>query len=135
MPRQYSQMAKVYKKSYNKVHCINGVSKRLKHSKYGLFADDKCAYLHFELFKLEVAAFHIQSDAQVVIDWAHETGLEINYTKTKVMILGSKLKLKLLKNCELPQIIVDGHIIPYVSTTKHLGPHLSNDLSWDTHVA
>lgn len=84
---------------------------------------------------MEEAAFYIQSDAQAVVEWVHETGLEINYTKTKVMILGSKRKLKLFENCELPQIIFDGHTVICVSTTKHLGLHLSEDLSWDIHVA
>ncbi|CAG5100026.1 Protein of unknown function [Cotesia congregata] len=51
------------------------------------------------------------------------------------MILGSKRKLKLLDGYQLPEIVVDGNIIPYVNTTKHLGVHLSSDLSWDAHVS
>ncbi|CAG5090759.1 Protein of unknown function [Cotesia congregata] len=41
----------------------------------------------------------------------------------------------ILKVCDLPQIIVDGNVIPYVSSTKHLGVHLSANLSWDLHVS
>ncbi|CAG5096433.1 Protein of unknown function [Cotesia congregata] len=54
--------------------------------------------------------------------------------KTKVMILGSKSKLKILEKCDLP-IIVDGNIIPHFNSTKHLGIHLSTNLTWDDHVA
>ncbi|CAG5084042.1 Protein of unknown function [Cotesia congregata] len=62
-------------------------------------------------------------------------GFEINYGKTKVMILGSNRKLKSLANIVLPQIIIDGNLIPYVNTTKHLGVHLSANLSWDFHIS
>ncbi|CAG5109295.1 Protein of unknown function [Cotesia congregata] len=52
-----------------------------------------------------------------------------------VMILGSNRRLKLLDNCDLPSIIIDGNVIPYVNTTKHLGIHVTRNLSWDVHVA
>ncbi|CAG5084884.1 Protein of unknown function [Cotesia congregata] len=54
---------------------------------------------------------------------------------TKIIILGSNRKLRQLNNSHLPQIIIDGNTIPYVTYTKHLGIHLSNNLSWDAHVA
>ncbi|CAG5100621.1 Protein of unknown function [Cotesia congregata] len=68
-------------------------------------------------------------------DWAKEVGLVINFEKTKVMVLGNSMKLKVLENSGLPQIVIDGKIIPYVSSAKHLGVHLSNNLSWDVHIA
>lgn len=74
-------------------------------------------------------------DAQPVADWAKDVGLELNHEKTKVIIIGSNRKLKLLVDYDLPQIIVDGNVIPYVSSTKHLGVHLSANLSWDLHVS
>ncbi|CAG5077149.1 Protein of unknown function [Cotesia congregata] len=51
------------------------------------------------------------------------------------MILGSSRKLKWLDDYDLPQITVDGNVIPYVNSTKHLGVHITNNLSWDVHVA
>ncbi|CAD6211859.1 GSCOCG00003869001-RA-CDS, partial [Cotesia congregata] len=114
---------------------INGVTKRLSYCKHGLFADDKWAYLHFKLSRLNDAGAELTADAQAIADWAKEYNLEINFKKTKVMILGSKRKLKLLDGYQLPEIVVDGNIIPYVNTTKHLGVHLSSDLSWDAHVS
>lgn len=61
--------------------------------------------------------------------------VDLNLQKTKVMILGSKRKLKLLEDCDLPQICVDGNIIFYVNSNKHLRVHLTNNLTWDVHVA
>lgn len=114
---------------------INGVAKRLKYTKHGLFADDKYTYLHFKHYELNRAAYKLNVDAQAVADWARENGIEINLQKTKVMILGSNSKLKLLEDYDLPQITIDGKVIPYVNSTKHLGIYLTNNLSWDIHVA
>ncbi|CAG5097433.1 Protein of unknown function, partial [Cotesia congregata] len=47
----------------------------------------------------------------------------------------SKGKLKLLDGFDLPPIIVDGNVIAYVDTTKHLGIELSNNLSWNAHTS
>ncbi|XP_044597348.1 uncharacterized protein LOC123273929 [Cotesia glomerata] len=114
---------------------INGVAKRLKYTKHGLFADDKYTYLHFKLYELNRAAYKLNVDAQAVADWARENGIKINLQKTKVMILGSNSKLKLLEGYDLPQITIDGKVIPYVNSTKHLGIYLTNNHSWDIHVA
>lgn len=113
---------------------INGISK-WKYSKHGLFADNKYDYLHFKLPQLNDAANKIVTDGKAVVDWAKEVGLEVNFQKTKVIILGSSRKLKHLESCNRPQIIINGNIIPYVNSTKHLGIHLTNNLSWDVHVA
>ncbi|CAD6207999.1 GSCOCG00010276001-RA-CDS, partial [Cotesia congregata] len=43
--------------------------------------------------------------------------------------------IEVIYNCDLPSIIIDGNVIPYVNTTKHLGIHVTRNLSWDVHVA
>ncbi|CAG5102570.1 Protein of unknown function, partial [Cotesia congregata] len=85
--------------------------------------------------QLYEAADKLTVDAQSVADWARENDLQLNFNKTKVMILGSKGKLKLLDGFDLPPIIVDGNVIAYVDTTKHLGIELSNNLSWNAHTS
>ncbi|CAD6227322.1 GSCOCG00011978001-RA-CDS, partial [Cotesia congregata] len=114
---------------------INEVAKRFKYAKYGLYADDIYTYYHFKISHIREAANMITTEAQAVVDWAKEVGLVINFEKTKVMVLGNSMKLKVLENSGLPQIVIDGKIIPYVSSAKHLGVHLSNNLSWDVHIA
>ncbi|CAG5078815.1 Protein of unknown function [Cotesia congregata] len=88
-----------------------------------------------DIVDLYEAADKLTVDAQSVADWARENDLQLNFNKTKVMILGSKGKLKLLDGFDLPPIIVDGNVIPYVDTTKHLGIELSNNLSWNAHTS
>lgn len=51
------------------------------------------------------------------------------------MILGNKHKLKLLERYVLPEITIDGSVIPYVNFTKYLGVHLSRSLTWDVHIS
>ncbi|XP_074102133.1 uncharacterized protein LOC141529488 [Cotesia typhae] len=86
------------------------------------------------MYQLQEAVRQVNIDAQSVADWARKHGLEINLSKTKAMILGSNSKLKQLSNFDLPPIIIDGVIIPYVDTTKCLGLYISRNLSWNHHV-
>lgn len=51
------------------------------------------------------------------------------------MILGSRSKLKQLVNIDIPLIVVNGVIIPYVDSNTCLGIHISRDLSWNHHVS
>ncbi|CAD6229912.1 GSCOCG00006636001-RA-CDS, partial [Cotesia congregata] len=105
---------------------INDVTKRLQYSKHGLFADDKYAYLHFKHSQMNDAANKLMSDGNAVVDWAKEVGLEVNFSKTKVMILGSNKKLRNLNNWDLPQIIID------VYGTLNCLKHRRNILSTST---
>ncbi|XP_044597515.1 uncharacterized protein LOC123274085 [Cotesia glomerata] len=113
---------------------MNSVAQRLIYCKHGLFADDKYILLHFFLYQLNEAVWQVNVDAQSVADWAKEHGLEINLSKTKVMILGSNSKLKQLEDIDLPPVVVNGVIIPYVNSTKCLGINISRNLSWNYHV-
>ncbi|CAG5093112.1 Protein of unknown function [Cotesia congregata] len=66
------------------------------------------------------------------VDWAKEVGLEVNFSKTKVMILGSNKKLRNLNNWDLPQIIIDAHITRKVYGTLNCLKHRRNILSTST---
>ncbi|CAG5090608.1 Protein of unknown function [Cotesia congregata] len=112
------------KKNTPKINSFIDKISETEHSKL----DEALSYFFFTALSIDIYA-------QAVADWARENDLEINYKKTKVMILGSKHKLKLLENFELPEIIIDGNVIPYTNSTKHLGVHLSNNLSWNMHIS
>ncbi|XP_044575217.1 uncharacterized protein LOC123259023 [Cotesia glomerata] len=113
---------------------MNSVAQWLVYCKHGLFADDKYICLHFLFHQLHDAVWRVNVDAQSVADWARERGLEINISKTKAMILGSNSKLKQLEDMDLPPVVVNGVIIPYVNSTKCLGIHINRNLSWNHHV-
>lgn len=114
---------------------MNLVTKRLAYCRYGLFADDTYIYLHFYSYQLHDATKLINIDAQAVVDWARENGLEVNLLKTKAMLLGSNNRVKSLLREGLPPIIIDGVALPYTESAKCLRLHLSSDLSWNIHVA
>ncbi|CAG5106136.1 Protein of unknown function [Cotesia congregata] len=78
------------------------------------------------------AANKLMSDGNAVVDWAKEVGLEVNFSKTKVMILGSNKKLRNLNNWDLPQIIIDAHITRKVYGTLNCLKHRRNILSTST---
>ncbi|CAD6211690.1 GSCOCG00012804001-RA-CDS, partial [Cotesia congregata] len=73
----------------------------------------------------------ITIDAQAVADWTRENGLQLNLSKTKTMILGSSSRLKKLQANGIPPIVIDGFALPYVESTKCLGPSLLTSCTAD----
>ncbi|CAG5100602.1 Protein of unknown function [Cotesia congregata] len=91
--------------------------------------------LQLTLQKSNEAIRQITVDAQSVGDWASENGLEVNLSKTKVMILGSSKNLWLMKQELLSSIVINGTEIPFSESAKCLGLHITNTLSWNLHVS
>ena len=63
-----------------------------------------------------------------VIEWCRDNLMNVNYEKTKEMLLGAAI------GNELGQLIVDGNTIDRVSTYKLLGIHVESNLKWNSHV-
>lgn len=63
-----------------------------------------------------------------VLKWSADNNMNINWTKTKEMIIGSAA------NSQIPPLIVDGHQISRVNMYKLLGVCVNSDLKWDNHV-
>lgn len=114
---------------------MNSVVWWINFCKYGLFADDMYIYRHCLTYQLPEAVQRVTADAQAIADWTREHGLMINLSKTTAMILGSNGKLKQLCTMELPPIIVDNVVIPYVNSAKCLGLHIGQNLSWNNHIS
>ena len=66
--------------------------------------------------------------------WSLEAGLHINANKTQAMLIGSPHNLRKINLLSLPSITVNGVNIPFSSSVKNLGLHISSDLKWGTHV-
>ncbi|XP_044577583.1 uncharacterized protein LOC123260519 [Cotesia glomerata] len=65
---------------------MNSAAKRLTYTNHGLFADDKYIYLHCYSHQIHEATRQLNLDAQAVVDWARDNGLEVNLLKTKAML-------------------------------------------------
>ena len=75
----------------------------------------------------------IRKRAQLILDavrkWCTEAGLQINTTKSVVVIFTHR------KNVTLDQpLIYNGTPLPIQTTVKYLGVHLDSKLTWSTHL-
>ena len=63
--------------------------------------------------------------------------LSLNVVKTQAMIIGSKPKIKKLKNnpSTLPSFKVGGEEIDLINETKYLGVVIDNCLTWESHIS
>ena len=64
-----------------------------------------------------------------VMYWSQSNLMNINWNKTKEMIIGPLAKLS------VPLITVDGNTIQRVDVFKLLGVTVDSDLRWDSHVS
>ncbi|CAD6227296.1 GSCOCG00006084001-RA-CDS [Cotesia congregata] len=114
---------------------MNSAAKRLAYTNHGLFADDMYIYLHCYSHQIHEATRQLNLDAQAVVNWARDNGLEVNILKTKAMVIGSNNKVKTLMREGIPDLEIDGVPLPYVESTKCLGLHFMYNLSWNLHIS
>ena len=70
----------------------------------------------------------INGDLETLNGWADKWNMDFNPAKTKVVIF-SNIKVK-----SKPNIHLKGEQIEQVSSYKHLGVFLSQDMKWTTHI-
>lgn len=63
-----------------------------------------------------------------VLKWSADNNMNINWSKTKEMVIGSSA------DSLIPPLVVDGHLISRVNMYKFLGVCVNSDLKWDNHV-
>ena len=68
-------------------------------------------------------------DAQAVADWARANGLQLNDSKTKIMLMGSLSFVASIDMNSLPQVAINGTRIKYVDSVKNLCVMIT--LNWD----
>ena len=74
----------------------------------------------------------LNEDLARVEKWLIANKLTLNASKTEVMLIGSRQRLSTFHNPL--SLIVDGAPISQVSSTKSLGVHIDQNLSWNVHV-
>ena len=102
----------------------NDIQLLLLYGQLILFADDITVLNHQKT--RDLLQFTMEHDASILSDWFKVNQLSLNITKTVLMNFGP--------NYGKLEIRIDGLEIPCVSSTKFLGVHLDNKLTWDTHI-
>ena len=73
-------------------------------------------------------------DISEIVTRSNEVGLKLNPLKTQFIIIGSSANLKLVKENDSPQIIVDNKTIAPFPSVKSLGVIISEDIAWNEHI-
>ena len=64
--------------------------------------------------------------------WLTANKLTLNVSKTEFLLIGSRQRLSTFHNP--PSLMIDGAPITHVTSTKSLGVHIDQTLSWNVHV-
>ena len=92
-----------------------------------LFADDTTIFV--EVDNPDVAAATLNSDLRNMSSWAKRWLIKFSPPKTQSMIISNKHEV------QHPPLFLDGTRIEHVTSHKHLGITISNNLKWDDHVS
>lgn len=114
---------------------INDISKNLKYYRQIIFADDTQICMDATPAMLVTALTNVTHDVNEIVKFSRDNDLKLNATKSKIIILGSSTYIISINFYSLPQILVDGTIIPYVHHTKNLGIVMQSNLSRSKHVS
>jgi hypothetical protein len=105
---------------------INDLTYVIRHCKIRLFADDTCLYIEVE--DPQQAAIALNADLDNIQSWADRWLITFSPPKTEDLIITNK------RPRPHPELSLGGEAIKQVSSHKHLGVHLTKDLSWRTHA-
>jgi hypothetical protein len=105
---------------------INDITYVIRRCKIRLFADDTCLYI--EVDDSEEAAEALNEDLDKIQTWADRWLVNFSPPKTEDMLITNK------RNRPHPVLKLGGEDIKQVTSHKHLGVHLTKDLSWKLHA-
>ena len=74
----------------------------------------------------------LYEDLARVGKWLTDNKLTLNASKTDFMLIGSRQRLSTFYNP--PSLMIEGAPITHVTSTKSLGVHIDQTLSWNVHV-
>jgi hypothetical protein len=105
---------------------INDITYVIRHCKIRLFADDTCLYI--EVDDPEEAAQALNADLSNIQTWADRWLITFSPPKTEDMLITNK------RDRQHPEVKLNDEVIKQVTSHKHLGVHLTKDLSWTKHA-
>ena len=71
----------------------------------------------------------LQTSIDQTTQWTHDNDMKINTQKTHEMVISFQKEKP-----NPPPIMIDGENIDRVTVTKLVGPHIQDNLKWDTHI-
>lgn len=108
---------------------INDLANTPRHSVINLYADDTLIYVSDE--DVNVAASLLQDDINEVVSWFTKNKLTTNVSKTCLIPIGTKSKLK---HIHLPPLYANGVTLEWKQQCKYLGVVIDSSLSWRDHI-
>ena len=109
---------------------INDLPNCLLNSEPRMYADD--THLTFASNNIQNINTVLNEDLGRVEKWLTANKLTLNASKTEFMLIGSRQRLNMFHNP--PSLMIDGAPITQVTSTKYLGVHIDQTLSWNVHV-
>ena len=95
-----------------------------------MYADD--THISFASNNIDNINTVLNVDLARVEKWLTANKLTLNASKTEFMLIGSRHRLRIFHNP--PSLMIDGASITHVISTKSLGVHIDQTLSWNVHV-
>ena len=99
-----------------------------------MYADDLQIYIHTSPSNILTAISSLNADLNLIGQWAQKMGLLVNPTKSQAIIIGGQRLLSNTNLSELPQLSLNGAVIPFSTTVKDLGLLIDQNLTWQPHV-
>ena len=109
---------------------INDLPNGLLNSEPRMYADD--THLTFASNNIQNISTVLNDDLARVEKWLTANKLTLNASKTDFMLIGSRQRLSTFHNP--PSLVIDGAPITQVTSTKSLGVHIDETLSWNVHI-
>ena len=109
---------------------INDLPNCLSNAEPRMYADD--THISFAGNNIQNINTVLNEDLARVEKWLTANKLTLNASKTEFMLIGSRQRLITFHNP--PSLMIDGAPITHVTSTKSLGVHIDQTLSWNVHV-
>ncbi len=101
----------------------------LSETQANLYADDTAVYVSGDSYIDIILSLRIEMDN--LVQWLHLNKLTLNVSKTKLMIFGTKPKLRTIRDSLLK---IGDEAVERVPVFKYLGMILDESLDWEPHI-
>ena len=108
---------------------VNDLPNVVTHAQINMYADD--TELHCCGEDLRNVQCDLQLDLCKVQDWLQANRLQLNVSKSVIMLIGSWQKLRNLS----VSVSINGRALASVTSTRYIGGLIDQHLTWKLHIA